>query len=105
MPNSALAVPDQNRAAAPVKIGLGQRQRLVDPQTGAPEHHDQRADATAVAIVVGLAHNGHDLIDGRRVGRVALTLVSRGGPGAEARVSSPASDGARQHQTTVGQKT
>jgi hypothetical protein len=36
-----LTVTDQNRAAAVIEIGFGQRQRLVDPQTGAPEHHDQ----------------------------------------------------------------
>ena len=30
-PAIVLAVPDQNRAAALVKIGLGQRQRLLDP--------------------------------------------------------------------------
>jgi hypothetical protein len=74
-------VADQNRAAAPVKVGLGQRERLVDPQPGAPQHHDQRADATAVAIVAGVAHHGHDLIDGRRVSRVALALVPWRDPG------------------------
>src|SRR5438105_5829539 len=46
-PTIVLSVPDQNRAAALVKIRLGQRQRLVDPHTGAPEHDDQRVGAMA----------------------------------------------------------
>jgi hypothetical protein len=33
---SALAATDQHRAAALIEIGLGQRERLVDPQPGTP---------------------------------------------------------------------
>ena len=72
-----LAVPDQNRAPTLIKIGLGQRERLLDSQPRAPEHHDQGVDAMPVAIVPGLAHDRDDLIDRRRVRRVGLTLVAR----------------------------
>jgi hypothetical protein len=36
-----------------------------------------------MTITVGLAHDGDDLINGRRVGGVTLALVARGDPGAE----------------------
>ena len=32
-----------------IEIGLGQRQRLVDPQPSAPEHDDQTVEAVAVS--------------------------------------------------------
>jgi hypothetical protein len=66
-----------------VKVGLGQRQRLVDPQPGAPQHDDQGTQAMPVTITPGLAHNGDDLINGRRVRGVTLALVAWGDPGAE----------------------
>src|SRR4051794_3272531 len=34
----ALAAPDQDRSAASVQVGLGERERFADPQPGAPEH-------------------------------------------------------------------
>jgi hypothetical protein len=40
-----------NRASTLVKIGLGQRQRLVDPQPGAPQYDEQGVEAIAVASV------------------------------------------------------
>ena len=64
-----------------IKIGLGQRERLLDSQPRAPEHHDQGVDAMPMAIVPGLAHDRDDLIDRRRVRRVGLTLIARGNPG------------------------
>jgi hypothetical protein len=80
-PAIVLAVPDQNRTATLIKIGLGQRERLLDPQPGAPEHDDQRVEAMTVAIVPGLAHHRDDLIDRRRVRGVGLAIVARGYPG------------------------
>jgi hypothetical protein len=74
-------VPDQNRTASLVQIGLGQRERLLDPQTGAPKHDNQGVEAMTVAIIPGLAHHRDDLIDCRRVGGVALALVAQGYPG------------------------
>src|SRR5436305_8265918 len=64
-PAIVLAMPYQNRSAAPVEVGLGQRQRLPDPQPGGPQHYDQRVEAMAVASVPGLAHDRDDLIDRR----------------------------------------
>src|SRR6516225_1355376 len=37
----------------------------------------------AVAIMAGLAHDGDDLINGRRVGRVTLAFIAWRDPGAE----------------------
>jgi hypothetical protein len=39
----ALAAPDQERAAALIEIALGQSERLLDPQPGSPQDHDQGA--------------------------------------------------------------
>jgi hypothetical protein len=38
---AALAVADQHRAALLVEVDLGQRERFLDAQAGAPEHNDQ----------------------------------------------------------------
>ena len=45
---SALAAADEQRAAALIEIGLGERERLVDAQPGSPEEHDQGAQTAAV---------------------------------------------------------
>ena len=42
-PATALPGTDQHCAALAVKVGLSQRERLADPQTGTPEHDDQPA--------------------------------------------------------------
>jgi hypothetical protein len=47
----------------------------VDAQAGAPQHDDERAQARGVRTRAGVPHDGDDLGDGGRVGRVALTLV------------------------------
>ena len=64
------------RAAPLVQIRLGEHQRLVDPQAGAPQHDDQPIFRIALAIA-RLAHHGHDLIDRRRIRGIPLTLVLR----------------------------
>jgi hypothetical protein len=76
-PAVVLSVADQNRPPAPIQIGLGQRQRLMDPQPGATEHHDQAGEPVTVASLLSLAHHRDDLIDARRVSGVPLTLVPR----------------------------
>jgi hypothetical protein len=43
----------------------------------APEQHDEGAEALAVRVVADYAHDGDDLFDRRRVGRVLLALVAR----------------------------
>jgi hypothetical protein len=76
-PAPALARAHEQRAALRVEIALVERERLLDPQPGAPEHRDQRAQARAMAILAGGAHHRDDLLDARRVGRVVLALVAR----------------------------
>jgi hypothetical protein len=61
-----LAMPDHNRPAPFLQIGLGQRERLVDPQPGTSEHDDESVEANAVRGVLGAAHDRDDLIDRRR---------------------------------------
>ena len=72
---SALAAPDQQRATTLVEIAFGERERFLDAQPGSPHDHDQSAQPAAVRAVTGGAHDGDDLFDLRRVGRVAQTLV------------------------------
>jgi hypothetical protein len=60
-----------------VKIVLGQRQRFLNAQAGAPKNDDHRSQPPAVAVVGGVTHDRHDLIDRRWVGRVAHALVAR----------------------------
>src|SRR5829696_7526477 len=57
---AALAAPHQQRAAARVQVGLGERERLADAQTGAPQHDHQAAQPAAVDTVAGVAHDGDD---------------------------------------------
>ena len=80
----ALAAANEDRAAARVEVGLGERERFVDPQAGAPEHDDQPAQPLAVQRVAGGAHDRDDLLDRRRIGRVAHALVARRAAGVEA---------------------
>jgi hypothetical protein len=47
-PAPALAATHRYGAAARVEIGLGERQRLADPQSGTPQHDDQAAQALPV---------------------------------------------------------
>lgn len=71
---AALPASYQDGAAQAVKIRLGKIQRLADPKPGAPQHHDQGAQPCAVRTVAGGAHDRDDLLDRRRIGRVADTL-------------------------------
>ena len=67
-PAAALAAPDEQRAAALVKIGLGERERFVDAQPCAPQDDDQRAEPAAVRIATGGAHRSDDFLDLGRIG-------------------------------------
>jgi hypothetical protein len=51
---------------------------LLNAQPGAPQHDDHRSQARAVAIVTGVAHRRHDLIDRGRVGRIPQSLCGAG---------------------------
>jgi hypothetical protein len=68
---ASLAVPDEDRAAIMIQVGFGERERLTDSKTGAPEHDDQTAQTKTIGIVSRRSHHGDDLLNGRRVGRVA----------------------------------
>jgi len=74
---AALPAADQDRSAPRVEVVVGERERLLDAQSGAPKHDDRRAQPPPVPVLGGVAHDGDDLIDGRRVSRVAHALVAR----------------------------
>lgn len=73
---AALATADEDGATAPVEVTLGERERLLDAKPAAPKDDDQGVQPSAVAISANLAHHGDDLLDRRRVGRVAYPLVA-----------------------------
>jgi hypothetical protein len=58
-----------------IEIGLGERERLVDPQPGTPQDHDQPAKPAAVRTVTGGVHDGDDLLHFRRIGRWRRRLL------------------------------
>jgi hypothetical protein len=71
------ASPNQHGTARAVKIGFGKIECLADPQPGAPEQHDQSSQTRAIWPAASGAHNGDDLLDGGRIGRVSKPLVPR----------------------------
>jgi hypothetical protein len=71
----ALAASHKDRAAP--RTDLGQIERLLDPQPGAPQQDNHRSHATAVTVFGGVSHDRHDLLHLRRVGRVPHPLVAR----------------------------
>jgi len=81
----ALAVADQEGAASLVEVRLAQVECFGDAQPGAPEHDDQPARTVAVCAWASVAHDGDDLLNPGRVGRVAQALVARGTAGVVAR--------------------
>ncbi len=98
----ALAVADEETASPPVEVGLGERERLVDPKARSPQHHDQPAHPPAVTIVSGLPHDRDDLIDRGRIRRIP-TPWSAGSGRRNDRASLPASAGGRRRPTTAEQ--
>ena len=54
---------NEHGAAALIEIELGERERLVDAQPGAPQHRDQAAQPNTVRVVTGRVHDGDDLLD------------------------------------------
>ena len=59
---AVLAAPRQKRPAARIQVSLGERERLVDPQAGSPQHDDQAAQPATVHAVSG--------------GRITVTISS-----------------------------
>jgi hypothetical protein len=92
---SALATPNEQGAAALIKIGLGEGERFLDAQPGAPQDHDQSAWRVAVRVVTGGAHDGDDLIDRWRIGGIAQALCCVAVDQRESRAQSPAIDADR----------
>jgi len=82
---SALAASDDQRPASLIEIALSEIERLLDAQPGPPEDHDETAEPAAVHAVSGGVHDGDDLLDLRRMGRVAQTLVTRRAASVESR--------------------
>jgi len=64
-----------------VEVVLGERERLLDAQAGAPEDDDHCSHTPAVSVIGRVAHHGNDLLHRRRVSRVADALVERRAPG------------------------
>jgi hypothetical protein len=50
-PAATLAVAHEHRSATPVEVVLGESERLLDTQPGAPQHHGDRAQPEAVAVM------------------------------------------------------
>jgi hypothetical protein len=67
------------------RIALGKRERLLDAQPGPPHDHDQSTQPATVRVVAGGAHDRDDLLDLRRIGRLAQTLVAWSVAGVECR--------------------
>jgi hypothetical protein len=80
-PTAALAVADEQRPAARVEVVLGERERLLDAEPGAPQDDDRRSHAPAVAVIGRVAHDRHDLLHRRWVRRVTHSFVVRRTPG------------------------
>jgi hypothetical protein len=56
-----------------IEIAFPERQRLLDAQPGSPHDHDESASPPAMRSVPSGAHDGDDLLDLGRVGRVVQT--------------------------------
>jgi hypothetical protein len=71
----ALAAPDQDGAAALIKVAFRKHERILDAQAGSPQQHDKPAQATAMLSVPGGAHYPDGLFDLWRIGRVRSPLL------------------------------
>jgi hypothetical protein len=76
-PAPALAAAHEQGPATVVEVRLVERERLVDPKPRSPQHDDQTTQPASVAPVTCRAHDRDDLLHGRRIGRIALSLVTR----------------------------
>src|SRR4029077_18469916 len=67
-----------DRASELVDVARMQRERLADPQSGAPDHRYQSAIAqTERAAALGRRDQPPHLIRGQRLGRIAAPLIRR----------------------------
>ena len=79
-----LATADEDAAATPLEVGLREGKRLAQTEPRTPEQRHERARPEPVGRVAGCAHDSDHLWDGRRIGRVAETLVAWRPPAVEA---------------------
>jgi hypothetical protein len=70
-------VADEQRATIGVEVGLGERERLTDPQPGAPQHDDHPAQPGTVRTITGRAHHGDDLLHAWRIWWIPNPFVAR----------------------------
>jgi hypothetical protein len=73
---AALAAANEQRSATVVEVRLVERQRFMDAQARSPQHDDQTTQPATMAPVTRRAHDRDDLLHGRRIGRVAVSLVT-----------------------------
>jgi hypothetical protein len=66
----ALALANENRPATRIEVGLGQRERFLDPKPTTPQHHEQSPKPQPVPIRWCSRHHGNDLVHHGRIGRV-----------------------------------
>jgi hypothetical protein len=76
-PFAAFPAAHEHGATAAVQVALLEGERFADAQPGTPQQDDQRAKSVSVGTVTNSAHNGNDLLDRRRIGRVLLAFVAR----------------------------
>jgi hypothetical protein len=55
-------------------------ERRLEQRRAAPQHDNQSAKPPTVHTVAGDPHEGDDLLDGGRVGRIPQTLLRGGRP-------------------------
>jgi hypothetical protein len=97
-----LAVTHKHRAAVRITVSLADRERLIDPQAGAPQHDDHAAQPNALGTVAGGTHHSDDLLHSRWVGWVPKALVARRGGLGGSWTWSPVNGAARRSPAAVG---
>jgi hypothetical protein len=70
-----LTATHQHSSTRYVKVGLGKIEHFTDPNTRAPQDHDQRPQADTIRPVASSAHHSDDLLHGGPVRRIALPFV------------------------------
>jgi hypothetical protein len=70
----------RDSTASRIELGLGQIERLTDPQTRPPQEHDQRPQPHSIGVAAGLTHHGDDLLNRGRICLIPPALVPRRAP-------------------------
>src|SRR3954466_13845389 len=80
---AALPAAHEQRASAPVEVKLGSARAAWKRSPARQSTTMKAGNPTSVAAVAGSAHHGDDLLDGRPIYRVAVSLVSWRATGVE----------------------